>query len=429
MSAEEKENKQLTYENWRAVTESDFVTLFIKTWFAFVATLREMYPHAKPYYEATGDSLFVEAYKKEFAEKFNFLCPLTVGVEQSLHSVYRAGLELISENYPRFLIKDFCDLNLSFADRIEEKFAGPGGYSGQLALSLKCTSGDSIKVTLVCTDEKFLKKVGKEQKLTELHLHYDDILDAFVEELEADPRPADESELISFFYDALFQVVFDELVEFIDGAQKVLPEKGYSQARQVYSIIQLFCRRATDSMRNTYMDSAIGAEHKLLPQIPVADFLQSYSELSASDGISAYLWFVGFVYRLRNALFHEIIDPLAPSWQLLFKNAYLVLKQIVDANISRLRTIAQLLKLAPLIVWKEFKEDPPPSIPVESNDDTEFICDKAELKRYDQSGAKVYVRSTIVCKGISYHVECNVRWDEKLNNYKVKNVVITKDGV
>ena len=26
------------YTNWRAITESDYVTMFIKTWFAFVAT-------------------------------------------------------------------------------------------------------------------------------------------------------------------------------------------------------------------------------------------------------------------------------------------------------------------------------------------------------------------------------------------------------
>ena len=46
------------------------------------------------------------------------------------------------------------------------------------------------------------------------------------------------------------------------------------------------------------------------------------------------LWFLDFVYRLRNALFHEIIDPLNSDWQLIFKNAYLVLKEIVDLNIK-----------------------------------------------------------------------------------------------
>ena len=46
------ENKY-PYDNWKSITESDFVTLFIKTWFAFVSTLREMYPAEIPYYETT----------------------------------------------------------------------------------------------------------------------------------------------------------------------------------------------------------------------------------------------------------------------------------------------------------------------------------------------------------------------------------------
>ena len=31
-----------TYKNWKAVTEADFVSLFIKTWFAYISTLRVM---------------------------------------------------------------------------------------------------------------------------------------------------------------------------------------------------------------------------------------------------------------------------------------------------------------------------------------------------------------------------------------------------
>lgn len=32
-----------TYKNWKAVTEADFVSLFIKTWFAYISTLRVMF--------------------------------------------------------------------------------------------------------------------------------------------------------------------------------------------------------------------------------------------------------------------------------------------------------------------------------------------------------------------------------------------------
>ena len=53
-------NNKYPYNNWKSITESDFVTLFIKTWFAFVSTLREMYPAEIPYYQATGETRFVK---------------------------------------------------------------------------------------------------------------------------------------------------------------------------------------------------------------------------------------------------------------------------------------------------------------------------------------------------------------------------------
>ena len=38
------------------------------------------------------------------------------------------------------------------------------------------------------------------------------------------------------------------------------------------------------------------------------------------------------------ALFHEIIDSLDEEWQVVFKNAYLVLKEVVDLNIATIET-------------------------------------------------------------------------------------------
>lgn len=61
-----------------------------------------------------------------------------------------------------------------------------------------------------------------------------------------------------------------------------------------------------------------------------------YKALFETLKTNSVLWFLDFVYRLRNALFHEIIDPLDEEWQIIFKNAYLVLKEIVDLNINDL---------------------------------------------------------------------------------------------
>ena len=48
----------------------------------------------------------------------------------------------------------------------------------------------------------------------------------------------------------------------------------------------------------------------------------------ASSGSSTLYTVFGMRY------FTEIIDPLDEEWQVIFKNAYLVLKEIVDLNIE-----------------------------------------------------------------------------------------------
>lgn len=55
------------YEQWKAITESDFVTLFIKTWFTFIAVLRELNPGVDVFTEdgmPRGDKPFLNAYKE-----------------------------------------------------------------------------------------------------------------------------------------------------------------------------------------------------------------------------------------------------------------------------------------------------------------------------------------------------------------------------
>ena len=73
----------------------------------------------------------------------------------------------------------------------------------------------------------------------------------------------------------------------------------------------------------------------LIPQKELTGSEKSwFNKLTEKMRDKSVVWFLDFVYRLRNALFHEIIDPLNSDWQLVFKNAYLVLKEIVDLNIK-----------------------------------------------------------------------------------------------
>lgn len=64
------------------------------------------------------------------------------------------------------------------------------------------------------------------------------------------------------------------------------------------------------------------------------------------------------MYFLRNALFHEIIDPLDTFWQEVFKSSYMVLKEILDGNINYFFDKEKVLKLLQECFWKEFQNKP-----------------------------------------------------------------------
>ncbi|MBO4914052.1 MAG: hypothetical protein J5449_02500 [Oscillospiraceae bacterium] len=429
MDDEKQRDKQHTYENWRAITESDFVTLYIKTWFAFVATLREMYPDkAKPYYKATGDSPYLSAYKDDFDRKVFFHCDYD-SIEQNLHDVYQRGLRITCQHYPHFLLLDFYTLNQSFKESALERFESPGGYSGELRLVVRNKGKGICKAEIVCSDKKIIDEAGIKRVVASVDVNYEAMLELITKFVEEKQPALPEDGLLYLFYDVFFKEITSKLLDELEKIKNALPDRGKQRLKNTFSVMQSFALRAGEGMKKTCLSSDIGEDHKLLAQAPVTGFLQTFSELSTIEKQRAFLWFIGYAYRLRNALFHEIIDPLDAPWQLLFKSAYLVLKHVVDINIFYLKMAAIFVESAPMIFEQDFRAAPPPEIPIEPNDSTDFSIESVELQYFNETGAKVHIRSLVTCKGISYQVECNVKWDEKLKDHKVKNVVITKDGV
>lgn len=60
---EKKEEKKEKYKNWKIITEADYITLFIKTWFTYIAILRELFPKEKIFDEngkPKGDNPFLK---------------------------------------------------------------------------------------------------------------------------------------------------------------------------------------------------------------------------------------------------------------------------------------------------------------------------------------------------------------------------------
>lgn len=187
-----------------------------------------------------------------------------------------------------------------------------------------------------------------------------------------------------------------------------------------------------NEVKSRCLNPDFAPEHKLLSQAPISNYLNNTEngiEMTAADKQKAYLWFIGFVYRLRNALFHEIIDPLNDEWQVIFKNAYHVLKQIVDQNIWRLNQ----LKLLPLASSEAAKKDyilePPRDVVWPSDEVAKFTWISSEVQSLNKDGAKVLVKANIDFANYHYTTQCIVKWDETLSTSVVKNASIAEIGV
>ena len=109
-------------------------------------------------------------------------------------------------------------------------------------------------------------------------------------------------------------------------------EKNYRFPNEIEGIYEtntfaVFKQLPFNLFSKTYVDGLIHKEQAF------------YDRLLQANGIE---WFAGFVYSLRNALFHEIISPLDEDWQSIFKSAYLILKKISDICIDTVYGIFSL---------------------------------------------------------------------------------------
>lgn len=105
------------YEQWKAITESDFVTLFIKTWFTFIAVLRELNPDVDVFTEdgmPRGDKPFLNAYKDgimPFVQKnIN-----TDDFAQELFEMYPISMQKVMDVFPQYFFQTFFQINRNFS--------------------------------------------------------------------------------------------------------------------------------------------------------------------------------------------------------------------------------------------------------------------------------------------------------------------------
>ena len=373
------------YENWRAITESDYVTMFIKTWFAFVATLRELYP--KENLEdiiGKGDKAFLNPYLDDYENKYCQYNDVNKSKEDIL-KVYQLGriYTLENEKYNRFFAEDFYEVN-----KLYSWSNSKDGYE----CSIKYSSDYIISIHAKYTDD-ILKIDGKPLIISEKIDISDLVLSKNLSKENALRFIEDEAAYIEYVSQEISNRVSLVFVgKITDGDYNLKFSSDEALAR---------LNALTLSINNEYIstlalmkDPTIQRENLLFSQTPCANFIYRVEDGAEIPNIATYKWFLNFVYFMRNALFHEIIDPLDSFWQEIFKHSYLALKEILDGNINFFIERSHVKSFLTAAAWDEILYKKAFYVPNfnENYDNGDLVIN---FKKYNVDDTKIYFNSEL----------------------------------
>ena len=348
-----------TYKNWKAITESDFVSLFIKTWFAYISTLRIMFPDA---YNRRGDGKYLNAYKTYYRKDGRKRFVVDDKIMNSIETVYREGRRIIMTKYPEYFFWDFYHVNEDFEYTFKDI---PPDKSECLIVGLKMNRNRGTKWSFILSG--FVRFWGTYYKMdyngnVQFQCNISNILNESTDYIRDHPSVSEQGYLSWLLLKISGEVSHSLAQAFIPYYE----QSGYGnrlrmkindlEKRAMSTIWSVFSLNGKDDSFKSQEELELSRNtYEIIQQWPINYFeyhmevvLQPqnrkltaredelYNELYERRKHNSVIWFLSFVYRLRNALFHEIIDPLNEEWQIVFKNAYLVLKEIVDLNIKKL---------------------------------------------------------------------------------------------
>ena len=343
------------YEQWKAITESDFVTLFIKTWFTFIAVLRELNPDVKVFTDdgmPRGDKPFLNAYK-EGIMPFVQRNIDEAAFAQELFSMYPYSMRKVMDVFPQYFFQTFFQVNRSFCYQDESIDRDKDGkVKERYHAKIHIVDGNKLKLYLGMSGQ-FRTTNYNESIKREIDLR--PIISATVEKHRYKNRFINEIQFMHDFYDAVMDEISAILRYYLENT---LPKKGFNQT--VAGKIKDACMRLHSALRLKFelnykypheVDALAAPDsYAIIYQTPFNGFDRvgtekiyisrsgEYAPLIATKAVD---WFASYVYALRNALFHEIISPLDEEWQAVFKSAYLLLKQVSDICISCISKIEE----------------------------------------------------------------------------------------
>lgn len=401
------------YTNWRAITESDYVTMFIKTWFAFVATLRSLYPNIDVFAsdgKPRGDRPFTNKFKETDLVRIS----QDISVEEFSDIIYRLYVpsrEKIAKEFKQYFLTTFYRINETFnlkENNLKFKKTDRRELKERTALDLRIKNRFTLSISFQIFGKYYSARYNENVKIK---INLQEIINSI--DLSKHIY-VDELGYIKEFYKKLY----DKIQERVSSWTQNNLENKYTQKIRdiILSRINYCLMRIDEQFKNNLLPTfknmeRIDDEYMIIRQRPISLFSSEISRKNKSEIETIYFyqkikgdiyfWFIDFVVSLRNALFHEIIDPLDEEWQLIYKNAYLALKELLDATTNYLIKNEVSTFIESNYIDKDNEElfdEMKSSLESEAFDlaDYELIDDDIEINQIDISGIDFYDASSVI---------------------------------
>lgn len=298
-------NKRESIKQWQNSVNVDYLSLYMKTWFAFLATVQELHPDAVT---NKGDRDVIKIYVE------NIIVPSGIkNFSYELHKTYKQGYDIFKNQLPDIFFGQYFNINKSFSEKISFK-----KHSLQIKYRDKLDSKSEPNILFQFNTEvkKFQKNIGQPYISTNIPIS------KFInEEYEKD-------QLFAFLSsENTIRLIENHLLNEVEtiirstNARKFDEKIAYCKG-EVDLIIQNMRLDNIDVFNNLFIHKV----HK--------DYYDNGKIVD--NEIKLLKWFVNFNYQVRNLLFHSVINPFDPKWLLLFKFSYLVLEQLVEHNLEEI---------------------------------------------------------------------------------------------
>lgn len=311
---------------WKLLADSDQITMFIKTWFAFISSIKSIMKFKKEELQE-GDKIILKKYKEATARMIDKEI-IVRGYQGDIiaeMNMFKISLDLLPKEIP------FCCLPLFF--EIDSQHVNQIAYDNKKYkshIAIKNLDKNNLAVNIFVREKvsgintNFVFNYPKE-RINELFNNYF----------------STNNSRHNQFYD----LVYGDIYNFIDGEIKNKEIKDEKVVELIKKMNGRLLEKTINAISSKYREFFKNRNLKepLKETLVKARPFVCFDDFEEFDGFLFYsnfkqlggkfiIWEIDLIYAIRNFLFHGIIDPFDEKWQELLKNTCEALRKLVDFN-------------------------------------------------------------------------------------------------